>query len=80
LLNRLQRRVAEGVLAPSDVAMYFSRRDPLGAQLDPLRLSKYGDIENWPENFFGDEMEDIAARTLAAMKRRKAEGDMPSSE
>ncbi len=31
----------------------------------------FGEIENWPENFFGDEMADIAGRTLAAMQRKK---------
>jgi predicted ATPase len=71
LLTRMQRRVAEEILTPSDVAMYFSRREPSGAQLDPLRLTRYGDIENWPLNFFGDEMADIAARTFAAMERKK---------
>jgi len=70
-LNRLQRRVAEGVLTPDDVAVYFCRRSSAGAELEPLRLSMFGDIENWPENFFGDEMADIAARTLAAMNRKK---------
>lgn len=70
-LNRLQRRVAEGVLAPDDVSVYFCRRSNVGAELEPLRMNLFGEIENWPENFFGDEMADIAARTLAAMKRKK---------
>jgi predicted ATPase len=70
-LNRLQRRVAEGVLTPNDVAVYFCRRSSAGAELEPLRLNLFGDIENWPENFFGDEMADIAGRTLAAMKRKQ---------
>ena len=72
-LNRLQLRVAEGVLTPDDVAVYFCRRSSSGAELEPLRLNLFGEIENWPENFFGDEMADIAARTLAAMKRKKAQ-------
>lgn len=72
-LNRLQRRVAEGALTPDDVAVYFCRRSITGAQLEPLKLNLFGDIENWPENFFGDEMADIAARTLAAMNRKKAQ-------
>lgn len=75
LLNRLQRRVAEGILSPDQAAIYFCRRAPTGAgaELEPLRLNEFGDIENWPEHFFGDEMADIAARTLAAMNRRKAQ-------
>jgi len=73
-LNRLQRRVAEGVLAPEDVAIYFCNKRASGqAELEPLRLNLFGEIENWPENFFGDEMEDLTARTVAAMKRRATE-------
>lgn len=70
-LNRLQLRVAEGRLAPEDVAVYFCRRTGASTELEPLRLDMFGEIENWPENFFGNEMADIAARTLAAMRRRR---------
>lgn len=70
-LNRLQRRVAEGLVKPEDVAVYFCRRAGSATELEPLRLNMFGEIENWPENFFGDEMADIAGRTIAAMKRKK---------
>jgi predicted ATPase len=70
-LNRLQRRVAEGELQPENVAVYFCRRVGSATELEPLRLNMFGEIENWPENFFGDEMADIAGRTLAAMQRKK---------
>lgn len=70
-LNRLQRRVAEGVVSSDDVAVYFCRREGGATELEPLRLNMFGDIENWPENFFGDEMADIAGRALAAMHRKK---------
>ena len=73
LLNRLQRRVAEGAVAAGDIAVHFCRRADGGAALEPLRMNRYGEIENWPENFFGDEMADIAGRTLAALRRRQAE-------
>jgi len=70
-LNRLQRRVAEGTVTPQDVAVYFCRRSGSAAELEPLRLNRFGDIENWPAHFFGDEMADIAGRTLAAMQRKR---------
>lgn len=70
-LNRLQRRVAEGTVKPEDVAVYFCRRTGSATELEPLKLNMFGEIENWPENFFGDEMADIAGRTLAAMQRKK---------
>lgn len=70
-LNRLQRRIAEGELQTDDVAIYFCRRVGARTEMEPLRLSQFGEIENWPENFFGNEMADISGRTLAAMRKRK---------
>lgn len=70
-LNRLQRRVAEGSIKPEEVAIYFCRKTKGGTELEPLRVNMFGDIENWPENFFGDEMADLTARTVAAMETRK---------
>ena len=71
-LNRLQRRIAEEAIKPKDVAIYFCKKNSIGgAELEPLRVNAFGDIENWPENFFGDEMADLTARTVAAAKRRK---------
>jgi len=70
-LNRLQRRIAEGLIAPEDVAVYFCRRANGATALEPLKLNLFGEIENWPQDFFGDEMADISARTLAAMQHRR---------
>ena len=72
-LNRLQRRVAEGTLAPEDIAIYFCQRNGKATELEPLEVNLLGDIENWPENFFGNEMADLTARTVAAMNRRQKE-------
>lgn len=72
-LSRLQRRIAEGEVTPDQVAIYFCKRSGSAAELEPLELNLYGDIVNWPENFFGDEMADMAARTTAAMKRQMEE-------
>jgi predicted ATPase len=78
-LTRLQRRVAEGIISPDDVAVYFCKRSNVGAELEPLQLNLYGEIENWPENFFGDEMADVTARTLAAMRRKIKEREAQTS-
>jgi predicted ATPase len=72
LLSRLQRRIAEGVIDVNDVAVYFVNRKDADAEMEPLRLDIFGEIENWPKNFFGDEMADIAARTLATIKRQSS--------
>ena len=70
-LTRLQRRVAEGGIGKKDVAVYFVSRTGPHARLEPLVLNDDGEIENWPDNFFGDEMSDVAARVRAAMERRR---------
>lgn len=74
LLNRLQRRIAEGTISPDQVAIYFARAGNKGASLEALEVNEDGDITNWPENFFGDEMGDIVARAKAASARRHANG------
>lgn len=71
-LTRLQRRVAEGHITADEVAVYFVKHGADCAELEELRLNMFGEIENWPENFFGDEMGDIAARTLAALQHQAA--------
>ena len=70
-LNRLQRRIAEGVISHQDVALYFCSRVGTQAQIEPLSVDTYGEIANWPENLFGDEMTDIAARAMAAVQRKR---------
>lgn len=70
-LNRLQRRVAEKVITPDDIAIYFCTLGAKAAKLVPLQVDLFGDIVNWPENFFGDEMADLTGRTTAAMQHRK---------
>jgi predicted ATPase len=69
-LNRLQRRIAEEALKPEEVAIFFARPGDEGADLEELEVNAFGDIVNWPDNFFGDEMGDIVARTEAAARRR----------
>lgn len=71
-LNRLQRRVAEGGISSENVAVYFCRRSGSATELEPLELDMFGEIKNWPENFFGDPMSEVAGRTLAAIQRRKS--------
>ncbi len=71
-LNRLQRRVAEEAIRSDEVAIHFAQRGVDGAQLEEVIVNEYGDITNWPQNFFGDEMGDLVARTTVASARRRA--------
>ena len=69
-LRRLQRRVAEGDSSSEDVRLYFVSRSGSKAQASDLCLNKWGEIENWPNNCFGDEMGEISAIARASLNRR----------
>ena len=70
LLRRFQRRAAEGNVPASHLKLYFVSNDNGVAKLNDLTLNEFGEIENWPDHFFGDEMEEIAAITKESLKRR----------
>ena len=70
LLRRLQRRAAESDIASSDLRLSFVSSVHGAANLNDMALNEFGEIENWPDHFFGDEMGEIAAITKASLKRR----------
>ena len=69
-LRRLQRRIAEDKVSQKKVSAYFANVSKTPAKLEPLQIDIFGSIQNWPENFFGDEMGDITGQAKAAMKKR----------
>lgn len=74
LMRRLQRRVAEGRASSEDVRLYFVSSDRGTAVLSDLTLNEFGEIENWPRHFFGDEMGEVAAISEASLARRLGSG------
>jgi predicted ATPase len=72
-LRRLQRRIAEDTVSQEKVSAYFANITKTPAVLEPLQIDMYGNIQNWPENFFGDEMIDITEQAKAAMKKRMSQ-------
>ena len=70
-LRRLQRRVAEGIISNEDVAVYFCDGGGAGSRITPLQVDLYGNILNWPEGFFGDQITDIAEMQKAGIQRRR---------
>ncbi len=71
-LRRLQRQIAEDKISKDQVSAYFADISKTPAKLEPLQIDEYGNILNWPEGFFGDEMGDIIKHSKAAMKKREA--------
>lgn len=75
LLRRIQRRIAEGSIKQDDIGLFFCSMEEDGSSsLSHLELDEYGNIANWPKDFFGDQFGEIAAMSEAALKR-KAESD-----
>jgi len=62
----------ENNFTPEDLKLYFCEQDEFGkGQLDLLELDEYGQVKNWPEDFFGDEYSEIVATQEAITKRKK---------
>lgn len=74
LLKRLQRRVAESTLSADEVALYFCDSDRDASRVSELELNMFGEIGNWPEDFFGDRFGETAAIVEAGLKQRAAAG------
>ena len=78
-LMRIQRRIAEHelprglTLTPDDCKLYFCDTANGAATIEPLQLDLYGNIVNWPNDFFGDSFgEAVAMQQAVARRSRRA--------
>lgn len=71
LLHRLQRRIAEEQIAAEDTALYFCQINDGTSEIERLKVDEYGNISNWPRDFFGDDIGDLVEKTKVEMQRRK---------
>ena len=71
LLKRLQRRIAEEKLSKDDTALYFCSIDSGISRLTNLDLDMFGNITNWPKDFFGNSFGEMAAATQAIRSRKR---------
>ncbi len=69
-LRRLQRRIAEEIISEDEVSAYFANTSGARPILEPLKIDPFGNIRNWPNHFFGDEMGDITEQAKWAVQRR----------
>lgn len=70
MLRRLQRRVADQTYESKSIKLYFCDSVSGESKLIDLELDVFGEILNWPEGFFGDEMTEIAETRKAILKRK----------
>ena len=75
MLRRFQRRVAEEAVSSQDVKLYFASMEDGEAKLRDLELNQWGEIQNWPENFFGDELGELSAIAKNSLQRKLGNRD-----
>ena len=71
LLSRLQRRIAEGQISSDDTALYFCQINDGTSEIEQLDVDEYGNIRNWPQDFFGDVTGELIKKTKVEMQQRK---------
>lgn len=75
LLRRLQLRLAEEKIGRSDISLYFCETIKGQSVASELLVNEYGQISNWPKDFFGDAFGEIAKTQQARLLRMiEAEG------
>ena len=72
LIHRLMLRTAEEQLSVDDTALYFCQINEGTSEIEPLQVDEYGNISNWPQEFFGDVTGDLIKQGRAEVKRRNA--------
>ena len=70
LLRRFQRRVAEDKKLNSAIRLFFCSGINGMSELNKLDINIFGEITNWPDNFFGDEMTEIAETQKAILRNQ----------
>lgn len=77
LLRRIQLRVAEEQLAngtpvsANDIRLWFIDQDGPVSHAKDLKINEYGEIMNWPENFFGNPLQETAKMVKEGLRRRR---------
>lgn len=75
LLRRLQRHIAEESFAPDDTALYFCDMQNGESKLTPLDVDIFGNISNWPDDFFGDLLGEMVAAFDASLERKQLQAN-----
>lgn len=66
---RVRRRVAEGIFAPEQVALYWIDDEGPTTQVNRLQLDNLGYVEDWPTGWFDTAAHEVSAISRALEKR-----------
>ena len=70
MLRRLQRRIAESKFDSDHASLYFCEQIRGESGITKLEVDLFGNIRNWPKDFFGDLAGDVVATFDAGLQRR----------
>ena len=73
LITRLQRRIAEEILKPDHVALYYVTPSPAGSNLERVAIDEYGHTPSPPKGFFDEGFDEVFAMMGAVGKRKRQE-------
>jgi predicted ATPase len=71
LLLRLQRRIAERVISPDEVAIYYFDPSPNGTNIRRLLLDEDGSLKEWPPGFFEEDYQESLERQRAVLRKKE---------
>lgn len=68
---RLRRLVAQGILNPEDLAIYYVdfKEDEYVSVIDEIKVDKLGKVNKWPEGIFSETLEETMALRDAQLKK-----------
>jgi predicted ATPase len=73
LILRLRRRIAEGKLASDNIAIYFTDYSAGQTKLKRINIDEYGDVKNWPKDFFSQDFFETLEISKTIAKRKSQE-------
>lgn len=68
-LLRLRRRIAEGVILPEQVAVYFVEHDGDRADVRRIGIDQLGNVQDWPRGVFSEDFDETQALAAAQMEQ-----------
>lgn len=70
LIQRIQRRIAEGIITNEDVAFYYVEMSEEGSKIQNLIINEDGYIENIPDGFFDEDYKEAYKHIKTVLKKK----------
>lgn len=72
IVLRLRRRIAEGLIEPHEVAIYYVEDTGEGSKIIPINVDSTGEVEWWPEGVFSESFVEVKAIRAAQREQEQS--------